>query len=175
MKKTYKQHAHLHLFLLLIIITRTPRPLFFLPPPLARNEFFQPIYLYSSVTRALWMQCVSCRHRPPLVWTLWGFKKRQRGKKKKKSKKKKKRKKHLFLCVSSSSSAAAAARHQRIMQHLKPWRALLLLTVLWQPGMSDKYGKLVVTVMRMMRMMMLKAELWLVCFPQVHGVPFMTL
>ncbi|KAM8749175.1 protein tyrosine phosphatase receptor type Na [Acanthopagrus schlegelii] len=26
------------------------------------------------------------------------------------------------------------------MQHLKPWRALLLLTVLWQPGMSDKYG-----------------------------------
>ncbi|XP_067370852.1 protein tyrosine phosphatase receptor type Na isoform X2 [Channa argus] len=26
------------------------------------------------------------------------------------------------------------------MQHLKPWRALLLLTVLWQPGISDKYG-----------------------------------
>ena len=100
MKKTYKQHAHLHLFLLLIIITRTPRPLFFLPPPLARNEFFQPIYLYSSVTRALWMQCVSCRHRPPLVWTLWGFKKRQRGKKKKKSKKKKKKEKSIFFSAS---------------------------------------------------------------------------
>ncbi|XP_044074021.1 protein tyrosine phosphatase receptor type Na isoform X1 [Siniperca chuatsi] len=27
-----------------------------------------------------------------------------------------------------------------IMQHLKPWRALLLLTVLCQPGISDKYG-----------------------------------
>ncbi|KAM9851406.1 protein tyrosine phosphatase receptor type Na [Aulostomus maculatus] len=26
------------------------------------------------------------------------------------------------------------------MQHLKPWRALLLLTVMWQPGASDKYG-----------------------------------
>ncbi|XP_045909856.1 protein tyrosine phosphatase receptor type Na [Micropterus dolomieu] len=26
------------------------------------------------------------------------------------------------------------------MQHLKPWRALLLLTVLCQPGTSDKYG-----------------------------------
>ncbi|XP_078117806.1 protein tyrosine phosphatase receptor type Na isoform X1 [Sander vitreus] len=26
------------------------------------------------------------------------------------------------------------------MQHLKPWRALLLLTVLCQPGISDKYG-----------------------------------
>ncbi|XP_042282370.1 protein tyrosine phosphatase receptor type Na [Thunnus maccoyii] len=26
------------------------------------------------------------------------------------------------------------------MQHLKPWRALLLLTVLFQPGISDKYG-----------------------------------
>ncbi|XP_029967566.1 protein tyrosine phosphatase receptor type Na [Salarias fasciatus] len=26
------------------------------------------------------------------------------------------------------------------MQHLKPWRALLLLTVLCQPGVSDKYG-----------------------------------
>ncbi|XP_047456284.1 protein tyrosine phosphatase receptor type Na [Mugil cephalus] len=26
------------------------------------------------------------------------------------------------------------------MQHLKPWRALLLLTVLYQPGISDKYG-----------------------------------
>ena len=61
--------------------SRTPRP-FVHPPLLARNEFFQPIYLYSSVTWALWVQCVSCRHRPRLVWTLWGFKKRQRGKKK---------------------------------------------------------------------------------------------
>ncbi|KAL3970093.1 cytoplasmic tRNA 2-thiolation protein 1 [Sarotherodon galilaeus] len=26
------------------------------------------------------------------------------------------------------------------MQHLKPWRALLLLTVLYQPGICDKYG-----------------------------------
>ncbi|XP_078142239.1 protein tyrosine phosphatase receptor type Na [Centroberyx gerrardi] len=26
------------------------------------------------------------------------------------------------------------------MQHLKPWRALLLITVLCQPGVSDKYG-----------------------------------
>lgn len=26
------------------------------------------------------------------------------------------------------------------MQHLKPWRALLLLTVLCQPGISDRYG-----------------------------------
>ncbi|XP_029936530.1 protein tyrosine phosphatase receptor type Na [Myripristis murdjan] len=26
------------------------------------------------------------------------------------------------------------------MQHLKPWRALLLITVLCQPGISDKYG-----------------------------------
>ncbi|XP_034418462.1 protein tyrosine phosphatase receptor type Na [Cyclopterus lumpus] len=26
------------------------------------------------------------------------------------------------------------------MQHLKPWRALLLLTVMCQPGISDKYG-----------------------------------
>ncbi|XP_054471100.1 protein tyrosine phosphatase receptor type Na [Anoplopoma fimbria] len=26
------------------------------------------------------------------------------------------------------------------MQHLKPWRALLLLTALCQPGLSDKYG-----------------------------------
>ncbi|KAM9347039.1 protein tyrosine phosphatase receptor type Na [Symphorus nematophorus] len=26
------------------------------------------------------------------------------------------------------------------MQHFKPWRALLLLTVLCQPGLSDKYG-----------------------------------
>ncbi|KAK5861268.1 hypothetical protein PBY51_022678 [Eleginops maclovinus] len=26
------------------------------------------------------------------------------------------------------------------MQHLKPWRALLLLTVLYHPGTSDKYG-----------------------------------
>lgn len=59
------------------------------------------------------------------------------------------------------------------MQHLKPWRALLLLTVLWQPGMSDKYGKLTVMRMRMMRMMWMmrmKAEIWLLCFPQVHGV-----
>ncbi|KAK2839670.1 hypothetical protein Q5P01_013410 [Channa striata] len=26
------------------------------------------------------------------------------------------------------------------MQHLKPWRAVLLLTVLWQPAAPDKYG-----------------------------------
>lgn len=27
------------------------------------------------------------------------------------------------------------------MQHLKPWRALLLLAVLYQPAVSEKYGK----------------------------------
>ncbi|KAM9343493.1 protein tyrosine phosphatase receptor type Na [Pholidichthys leucotaenia] len=26
------------------------------------------------------------------------------------------------------------------MQHLQPWRAVLLLAVLWQPGVSDRYG-----------------------------------
>ena len=146
--------------------------LLFTPPLLARNEFFQPIYLYSSVTWALWVQCVSCRHRPRLVWTLWGFKKRQRGKKKNNNLKKGGGTPHLSLCLSSSSSAAAAAaaaaRHPRIMQHLKPWRALLLLTVLWQPGMSDKYGRMMMTVRRMR----VKAEIRLLCLPRavVHDV-----
>ena len=41
----------------------------------------------------------------------------------------------------SISIPSAAVALQRIMQHLKPWRALLLLTVLYQPAVSEKYGK----------------------------------
>lgn len=42
---------------------------------------------------------------------------------------------HLSLCISE--------RHHKTMQHLKPWRALLLFAVLCQPGVSDKYGKVI--------------------------------
>ena len=46
-------------------------------------------------------------------------------------------------CAAAASSSrlffpAAAG----IMQHLRPWRALLLLSVLYQPGTSEKYGKM---------------------------------
>lgn len=41
------------------------------------------------------------------------------------------------------------------MQQLKPWRALLLLAVLCQPGTSDRYGKMILTEM----MLRVKAQL----------------
>lgn len=73
---------------------------------------------------------------------------------------------HLSLCISS-----AAGRLQGIMQHLKPWRALLLLTVLCQPGISDKYGKMTVVT----ELMMARSLSWIhgripVSSPKVHDV-----
>ena len=165
-------HLHLHLFLLLLLIIPHAPP-FCSPPPFSRGmSFFNP-FIYIPPSHGLCGCSVwavdtgrgSCEH--------YGDLKRGSEGKKKQQLKKRGGTPHLSLCLSSSSSsssaaAAAAARHPRIMQHLKPWRALLLLTVLWQPGMSDKYGRMMMTVRRMR----VKAEIRLLCLPRavVHDV-----
>lgn len=44
--------------------------------------------------------------------------------------------------AAASSSRLVSSAAAGIMQHLRPWRALLLLAVLYQPGTAEKYGKM---------------------------------
>lgn len=110
----------------------------YLAPPSQRKKWLLPticFYIFPSLwgfSGGVWALTTGC------CWRKWGIniyiyiyiglKKKGRGPKAKE--------------VRISVSASPAPRPERIMQHLQPWRALLLFTVLWQPGSSDKYGKM---------------------------------
>lgn len=113
------------------------------------------LYFFSVVTWAFFggglsVSCHTVRLQQ-LLWTLWGFKagggKVGEGPKRKDS-----------ASFSLHLISLAAVSLERIMQHLSPWRAVLLVTVLCQPGITDKYGKTSTKTMILIMMLRMVAR-----------------